>query len=452
MKKLILSFVALALSATAFSQAQVDLNLSLKMKEVTSVKKTYAKSPLLKERICVAADVQEWAIPEINRFAKVQAYSGGIALIDLNVSDLEQLCNTKGVKFVNSPGTAHLCMDKAREKGNIDRVHKGEDLPQGYDGTGVTVGIVDAGIDPNHAAFTDAQGNSRVKSFLVYDSIKGEYCPATTPEEIKKIKTDLPTTFHGTHTSSIAAGRELGNGYGGVAPGADIIMGAANADPNPKYEKLTTADRVLLTLALTTEYAKIYDTPRVFNLSAGYNLGAHDGTDLYSRFVGGLAKDNIICISAGNEGMSDVAANHTFKQNENAYLLMPFGSNNVQLWSDTDKPFKGEVSLVNNYTGEIVKFFSVDDVSEVKVIDNNDTSEAGKYLKWLVSPKEALLAVSSSVRAQNNRYCLELVYNIPEIEDTQLHYRILVKVSGEEGQKVSAYEENSSLKFEDVKN
>ena len=95
-------------------------------------------------------------------------------------------------------------------------------LPKAYTGNGVVLGIIDRGIDYNHAAFCNADGSTRVKRAVVYEENVGRIYE--TEAEIKKLTTDDTTMSHGTHTSAIAGGSEVGNGMQGVAPEADLIL------------------------------------------------------------------------------------------------------------------------------------------------------------------------------------------------------------------------------------
>ncbi|MGH3762965.1 S8 family serine peptidase [Actinophytocola sp.] len=103
-------------------------------------------------------------------------------------------------------------------------------------GTGVSVAVIDSGIDPTHPAFTGADGKTRVVR-----SLKGVCLTEGTPTAGCMV--DLPTVVdtdllavggHGTHVNGIAAGNNYtladGTRVGGSAPGAKIVslsVGAA---------------------------------------------------------------------------------------------------------------------------------------------------------------------------------------------------------------------------------
>jgi serine protease AprX len=100
---------------------------------------------------------------------------------------------------------------------------------QKLDGTGVTVAVIDSGIDPTHPAFKGANGQTRVvrnlKSACVDESSSDTSC-------ILDVGTNVDTDTlsvggHGTHVNGIAAGTPYtladGAKVGGSAPGAKIV-------------------------------------------------------------------------------------------------------------------------------------------------------------------------------------------------------------------------------------
>ena len=80
----------------------------------------------------------------------------------------------------------------------------------GFDGSGQTIAIIDSGIAWDHAALGNGfgYGNKVVGGWDFAENDSNPY-------------DDGPAGFHGTHVAGIAAGN--GNGFQGVAPGADLV-------------------------------------------------------------------------------------------------------------------------------------------------------------------------------------------------------------------------------------
>lgn len=190
----------------------------------------------------------------------------------------------------------------------------------GFDGTGVAVGIIDTGIDILHADFRKADGKTRIKWLLQtgiaggkhpdleakYCGVIGATCAILNEDDINAaIATEstantYDATGHGTHVASIAAG----NGgpmatktpkYVGVAPGADLIVGALESFQD---------DDVSWAAQFVFDRAAEMGEPCALNVSLGSDYGAHDGSDILDRRLARLVGDNkpgrAIAVAAGN--------------------------------------------------------------------------------------------------------------------------------------------------------
>lgn len=97
------------------------------------------------------------------------------------------------------------------------------------DGSGVSVAVIDSGIDPNHPYFRNADGSSAVvanlKSLCLVEATTNPDCVVRVPTVVD---TDtLSLGGHGTHVSGIVAGRPTtlsgGDRLQGAAPGASLV-------------------------------------------------------------------------------------------------------------------------------------------------------------------------------------------------------------------------------------
>jgi subtilisin family serine protease len=97
------------------------------------------------------------------------------------------------------------------------------------DGSGVSVAVIDSGVDPTHPYLRDADGSSAVvanlKSVCLVESDTGTDCVLRVPGVLD---TDtISGGGHGTHVSGIVAGRPTtlsgGGELQGAAPGASVV-------------------------------------------------------------------------------------------------------------------------------------------------------------------------------------------------------------------------------------
>lgn len=181
-------------------------------------------------------------------------------------------------------------------------------LAQGYDGTGVLLGIIDVGIDFQHIAFKDSEGNSRIVRAYVYNGSTERYyteVSSTAPT------TDDNTEDHGTHTASTAGGSSVVvNGstvtvtdshahatYGGIAPGASLYLAGVKGLNSVYVSNAVNA---------IVGYADSMDMPVVVSNSWGSQWGPHDGTgdlaDVYNSLFNDSHPNRIALFAASNDG------------------------------------------------------------------------------------------------------------------------------------------------------
>ncbi|MCF0193467.1 MAG: S8 family serine peptidase, partial [Prevotella sp.] len=270
------------------------------------------------------------------------------AVVKVALPDVERLRYTAGVTSLEYPYPVKLCMDKGRPYCGVDKVQSGAGLPNdtGINGKGVAVIIVDSGLDYNHPAFRDKDGNTRIKLLVLRDQW-GNFHEVSDPQEIAKLTSDAAEETHATHVMSIAAGTEIGNGYGGVAQEADLVFVQAYYANYPEpsegifYRVNTDVAWTLEAAQKAHEIAKRLDCPSVINMSLANEIGAHDGSDLAAQFMKEISQDAIYCLSAGNYGCFKEHVHHTFAQDGETAKISLYNDqySGVQFFSDNDKPF-----------------------------------------------------------------------------------------------------------------
>jgi len=272
-----------------------------------------------------------------------------------NVSVLDRLKNEAGVisiygeKQLRHAPLHFVSLNEYEgfsEKDVDNEFHKADGT---WTGEGVTVAIIDTGIDYLHPDFFDENNHSIIKvlvtmyfvwengSFVTWDLEENPNVDELYAFE-KAIWTEygsppfLDLNGHGTHVAGIIAGRgKASNGkYVGVAPKAKLVVIRA-FDENG----LASIDTCLDALNWVYNYSSKYDIS-VLNLSWGASF-ASDGSDPLSLAADRIALDRkvIVVAAAGNMGnipttvLVPAVARHVFAAGAwDAYLdkLAPFSS------------------------------------------------------------------------------------------------------------------------------
>ena len=153
------------------------------------------------------------------RFHHIPIISG---LID--VDRIEDLLGVQGVVFLTLNGELHIALDNAIEIHHVDTV-----WDFGYTGEGISVAIIDTGIDPTHISlndFDDDPSTNDPKVVAFYNALDDS------GDDGSGETTAFDDQGHGSHCAGITAGTgALEEGftasdekpYRGVAPGAWLV-------------------------------------------------------------------------------------------------------------------------------------------------------------------------------------------------------------------------------------
>lgn len=239
----------------------------------------------------------------------------GLVTAQVPVAKLQAIAALDEVEQVSIAEMMESNVDTTRSVTSVNYVAEGlqHGLPANYDGKGVVFGIIDSGIDFNHAAFQDSLGNTRIKCvYMPADNsgtkvtIDGSALPGSEFDStrIASLTTDLASSAHGSHTAFIGAGSPCGQ-YSGMAPGADIVMCALagkNTDVN-----------IANSVKYITQYAKRVGKPCVISVSMGARRGPHDGTSKLCKIYDEVGKnDAVVCLANGNLGSLKRYIHHKF--------------------------------------------------------------------------------------------------------------------------------------------
>lgn len=376
---------------------------------------------------------------------EVLSEAGNMAILNVPMSKLEEFCNLKEVKAVQSPRKVKLLNDLGRNASRVTDVRAGlkdkdgNPVPGTFDGTGVVVGLMDTGLDPNHINFTDASGKTRVKGITKYTMVGSSARESnyTTESQISGFTTEDATATHGTHVlGSITGAYNPGTDYSGMAPNADIWVCCGDlSDPCI----LSAVDKI-------AGYADKEGKPAVINLSLGVNFGSHDKYDTFNQYLDNVITkyDNppIVSISAGNEGDTQIALKRSFTTSSTSFAtLVPVTSYYYNATYGYDIEFYGTDNSVFSITPFIYSKSGKTEVlqlTDLKIDSNlNGTSkrinasgtELGDYGTGYISG-------TSRIDPQSGRFYI--AYH-GTFDPTSSTYYLGFRVQGQAGQTLYCY-------------
>lgn len=242
-------------------------------------------------------------------------------LVEIPIAKIQSVAQLSEVVEMAMPQQAYPFMREARSMSHVDEVHAGQELYTPFKGKDVIIAIIDQSFEFRHAAFLDKDGNSRVK--WLWD--RSGYSTYATSNRSKSPTDKIPvgTDFqdhgaggHGTHTTGIAAGSDVGNGQYGVAPEADIIM----------IPSTFLDTEVLEDVKFVRNKAKQAQKPWVVNMSFGTQEGPHDGSTGYDQSMSLLGKNKggLLVASAGNDGDRKIHLKSNIAVGDSCFILFDY--------------------------------------------------------------------------------------------------------------------------------
>ena len=255
---------------------------------------------------------------------RVEKTFRGLSFItaDVPVSQLEALAELDNVTSIKVSPVAQPATNIAREKTNVNYLLTNSEIAQlcgmttTYDGSGVVLGVLDAGMDFRHIAFKNADGTSRIKRAYVYDGNEARfYTEAEINNPALAPTTDDSCSYHGTHVASIAGGSSViidkinntqynisitnlhdSATYGGMAPGADLYLAGV---------KYLETSHILTAMAMMAEYADSVGKPLVVNCSWGNQFEPRNSkgetADVVHAYYGDDHPNHVIVFATGND-------------------------------------------------------------------------------------------------------------------------------------------------------
>lgn len=267
------------------------------------------------------------------------------------VEDLPRLEDVEHVAAAEGARPIRPLLDQSVADANITPLHG---APYDLTGTGVVVGIIDTGVDPDHRNFQNSNGTTRILALWEQSGTPPvgmgpppglygvEYGEQAINSHLNGTRR-LPLTKinpHGTMVAGVAAG----NGsqpercgrpytYTGVATEADIIA------VNLIGGGLTENTHVHHAFTYIWNHSRVAGRPVVINLSQGTQLGPHDGRSALEQALDAdlqVARRAVV-VGAGNAGEGRPHARGTVAANETTTVSFSLddvetGALTIELW------------------------------------------------------------------------------------------------------------------------
>jgi subtilisin family serine protease len=329
------------LVVSSFAQNTGKMNFELARKTLDPAIRDQVVSVLIQGNIPQIKN----ALPGLG--GKFKYAAGDIASISIPVKSIGILADKSYTKRLEArvPHFKTLC-DSMRIKANVNPVREGQaPLTQGYDGTGVVMGIVDTGIDFTNPDFKDSlNGKTRIKYIWDQNQPNASNTPARYGygQAWNNVQIDAGLCLendnayfgHGTATCGISAGNGKGSPnheYMGVAPNADFIVVALNFN---SQTAITDAVDYIYSTALTL------GEPCVINLSVGDVYGSHDGKDLQAQLMDSMLTaypGRAMVAASGDEGGKFIHLGYNLSASDTnfTWFQFPDASYAIEFWADT---------------------------------------------------------------------------------------------------------------------
>lgn len=266
----------------------------------------------------------------INKYAAFSLHimNDRFAIAYLPVEQINEY-SIRDLGYAVFPSSYGLCSERSLEVSGVERIREAPSF--NLLGEGVTVGIIDTGIDYTHPAFLNADGTSRISSIwdqtidsedqypegIFYGTVytKDQINQALSSETPFDIVPSRDEIGHGTMLAGVAAGSILAeSNFSGVVPNAElIVVKLKQAKPIqreifviPEDVPCYQENDIMWGIQYVIQAARSLNRPVSICLGLGSSQGPHDGRDYLSSHVsvGADFPGVTITIAAGNEGNS----------------------------------------------------------------------------------------------------------------------------------------------------
>ena len=285
---------------------------------------------------------------------------GSIVTLKIPVDAINEIDLSTVFSYFEIPSKVAPMLDRARYDVGADSVYWGINLPEGFDGEEVLIGITDWGFDYTHPMFYDTL-LQQTRVVAAWDQFKtsgphpngyGYGAEYVGSDELLAAQVDTANIYsyntHGSHVAGIAAGGGAGIQYRGMAPAAGLLFTTFLID----------AASVIDGFVWMQQIAEAQGKRLVINMSWGLTyMGTLDGTSLLSQVIDQMSDEGVVFVaSAGNNGDNDHHIKHTFNNSQfqtriNFDAQTPEPNNwgqSVTMWGEPNQSFWSRVQVYNN--------------------------------------------------------------------------------------------------------
>ena len=305
--------------------------------------------------------------------AQIESFGGrahvtidGLAHLHLPISDVNKIKELKNIEFASLSKKLKPCLDRALFDTHVDSVHLGlGNLPQGYDGENILIGVTDWGFDYSSPVFYDSL-LQETRILAAWDQYKlsgpspDNFNYGTefdSPSELIAAGSDTSNIYsystHGTHVASIAGGSSVGTAYKGIAPGAQFLFVTFLVDEGAVLD------------AWEWMYQKSVEEGKrlVINMSWGlYHLGSLDGNSVLSTAISAYTDLGVVFVnSGGNNGNVNFHLKHNFESDtiSSRIQFYSYSANpnmwgqSIHSWGEVGKEFSNALEIKNS-SGQVI--------------------------------------------------------------------------------------------------
>ena len=288
------------------------------------------------------------------------AVVGSIATVKIPLEAIDAIDLSTVFSLVEIPSKVAPLLDRVRYDVGADSVYWGINLPEGFDGSDVLVGVTDWGFDYTHPMFYDTL-LQQTRVVAAWDQFKNsgphpasygfgaEYIGA---DELLAAQVDTANIYsyntHGSHVAGIAAGGGAGIQYRGMAPAAGLLFTTFLIDAASVIEGFQWMQQI----------AESQGKRLVINMSWGLTyMGTLDGTSLLSQAIDQMSDEGVVFVaSAGNNGDNDHHIKYTFDNSQfqtrvNFDAQTPEPNNwgqSITMWGEPVQSFWSRVQVYNS--------------------------------------------------------------------------------------------------------